>query len=479
MLGAIGALFAFGLAKSRAPAPVTAPSFAVAPMSDAGAPIDAAAPTHDAGVPTAPPAAATAQQPVDVVPDGGSASAADRSAAMPIAPEAPIWGPAGALVTVVVFGDLDCPFTRASYATLKRLKQAFGSDLRLVWYDRPIPGHPHAEEAASWVRATEATAGAVAAWRLLDAALLDGAAPDRGALERWTRATGADVERVRAGVVPSSEALAVARSLTGRYDVRRTPTLYVNGLRIEGEVGFAALLAVVRHEFAAGVSLIASGIARSDVYSKRVAKNLIALGPDVPERVCIDPGTSPGRGASSPLVTLVEFCDFGSDGCRSLHTTLGSLAARWPHELYVVYKALPLDSRPGDRVAANLALEARAQGGDAAFWKVHDALLTTRSGLEPGELSRIAGDAGIARDRALAAATGLAHAATVALDERLADQLGVVGVPSCFANGLRIACSGRSADFERAIAVEIAASRALLRQGIDRKRLGAAWCGLP
>lgn len=493
LAAAIGVLFALGLSKSQSRTPTGAP-VAVAPdvsapphseSQDSGTDVDAgdagdrrevaATPTADAGAIDGSDPGAKPSGPVAVVPDGGGASEADLRAAIPVPRTAPIWGPAGALVTVVVFGDLECPYTRATYAVLERLKRAFGSELRLVWYDRPIADHPHAESAARWVQALQATRGSAVTWRLLDAALLEGAAPDASALERWTALAGADAGVVGRGAAGVNDVLSAERALAGRYDVRRTPTLFVNGLRIDGALDAVRLGLVVRREYVVGASLVASGVARAEVYSRRVAKNLIRLGPDVPERACITAGSSPTRGAALPLVTIVQFCDYESAGCRRLEPALRSLIRRHPDELRLVWKGLSLDEHPDDAAADRLARAAWSERGDGAFWKVHDRLLAARDLLDTAELGRIAGDLGLDPKRVLDAAAP--ENAPPGQDAALADRLGVNGVPTCFVNGRPVACSGSGSEFERAVETELGGARSLVARGFERSRLDTVWCG--
>lgn len=489
LIGAVGFLFWLGLGKARTPAsPAPKPTFAAAPNVFDGGGGDATADASDAsalgdagtdsGASTATDAGVGSRRPIALVPNGGSASDADRRAAIPITREAPVWGPAGALVTMVVFGDLECPHTRAAYATLVRLKQAFGNELRLVWVDRPIPGHPHAEDAAHWVQALQATSGSAATWRLLGAALSAESTPDASALERWTLQIGADPRAVRRRVALVSATASAERALAGRYDVRRTPTIYLDGLRVEGVVDAARLALLVRHELGAGASLVAAGTPRSDVYARRVAKNLIGLGPDVPERACVPVSSSPVRGAATPLVTLVEFCDYESDGCRRLEPTLQALLRLHPTDVRLVWKGLSLDEHSGDVGAERLALAARSSRGDAGFWAMHDRLLAARAPLDSAALSKIAADSGLDSARALGAPSGGAARGPGANDV-LADRLGVNGVPTCFVNGRPIACSGPGAEFARAVEAELAGARVLLSSGIDRSQLDSLWCGTP
>ena len=69
------------------------------------------------------------------------------------------WGSRNALVTIVFFGDFQCPFTGRAVATMHELEEKYGpQDLRIVWKNDPLPFHPNARPAAE-AAMTVASAG--------------------------------------------------------------------------------------------------------------------------------------------------------------------------------------------------------------------------------------------------------------------------------------------------------------------------------
>ena len=64
----------------------------------------------------------------------------------------PALGSKDAPVTIVEFTDFQCPFCRASEATLKQLRDKYGDKIRLVHMDFPLPFHAHAIDAAKAAR---------------------------------------------------------------------------------------------------------------------------------------------------------------------------------------------------------------------------------------------------------------------------------------------------------------------------------------
>src|SRR5579872_2395169 len=66
-------------------------------------------------------------------------------------------GPANAPITLVEYGDFECPFCRQAYPIAKELRRRFGPRLRFVWRSFPLKKvHEHAEHAAEVAEAAAA-----------------------------------------------------------------------------------------------------------------------------------------------------------------------------------------------------------------------------------------------------------------------------------------------------------------------------------
>src|SRR5206468_1332104 len=77
-----------------------------------------------------------------------------------------IAGPAGAPVTLVEYGDYECPYCGAAYPIVKVVQARMGEKLRFVFRNFPITtSHPHAEHAAE---AAEAAAAQGRFWEMHD-----------------------------------------------------------------------------------------------------------------------------------------------------------------------------------------------------------------------------------------------------------------------------------------------------------------------
>ena len=79
----------------------------------------------------------------------------------PVTPQDHIQGPEDAEVTLVEYGDYECPHCGRAYSIVQRVQKHFGKRLRFVFRNFPLSElHPHAESAAEpLVRVVRGTVG--------------------------------------------------------------------------------------------------------------------------------------------------------------------------------------------------------------------------------------------------------------------------------------------------------------------------------
>ena len=169
-------------------------------------------------------------------------------------------GPADAPVTLVEYGDFECPHCAGAHAVVAAVRQRLGARLRVVFRNFPLTAvHPHALHAAEAAESVAAHAGPDAYWAMHDALFVhqqDSAdALDDAHLVRYAAAAGADPRQVGAELAARTyEALVRSDFVSGeRSGVRGTPTFFVNGVRYGGDwrdVGAftAALASAARRE---------------------------------------------------------------------------------------------------------------------------------------------------------------------------------------------------------------------------------------
>ena len=156
-----------------------------------------------------------------------------------------IRGPADAPVTIVEYGDFECPYCGRAEPVIRDLLSDFG-DVRYVWRHLPLNDvHRHAQVAAE---ASEAAAEQGAFWQLHDLLLehQDALRPDD--LVRYARGLGLDEERFREALREHRFAPHVAEDVDSAdlSGVSGTPTFFVNGRRHYGAYDIATLTEAVK-----------------------------------------------------------------------------------------------------------------------------------------------------------------------------------------------------------------------------------------
>lgn len=155
-------------------------------------------------------------------------------------------GPLDAPVTLVEYGDYECPYCGRAEPVVRALLAEFGDDLRYVWRHLPLTDvHPDAQLAAE---AVEAAASQGRYWELHDVLIShQGSLQVKDLLEHAER-IGLDMAafrrdlRARAGAERVAEDVESA-DLSG---VSGTPTFFVNGRRHHGAYDVASLSLAVR-----------------------------------------------------------------------------------------------------------------------------------------------------------------------------------------------------------------------------------------
>jgi Na+/H+ antiporter NhaA/protein-disulfide isomerase len=166
--------------------------------------------------------------------------------AVPVDPERDhVRGPLEALVTLVEYGDYECPYCGQAEPVVRALLANHG-DVRYVWRHLPLTDvHPHAQLAA---HAAEAAAEQGDFWPLHDVLLSHQDALRTADLVGYAGQLGLDVDRFREQLHSRAVKARVADDVDSadRSGVSGTPTFFVNGLRHYGAYDVATLSAAVR-----------------------------------------------------------------------------------------------------------------------------------------------------------------------------------------------------------------------------------------
>jgi protein-disulfide isomerase len=184
----------------------------------------------------------------------------------------PVRGNPNAKVTIVNFDDLQCPFCSRMHSTLmQEILPEYGDRVKIVYKDFPLPMHPWAEHSANDANCLAAENG-TAFWEYADfvhanqkAISATGqdlpktkAELDRIALELG-RKNGADMTRLQACVKSQPDTTLKASMAEGEsLGLNATPTLFINGQKLEGAVDANEVRAILNQQ------LLAAGIQPPD-----------------------------------------------------------------------------------------------------------------------------------------------------------------------------------------------------------------------
>lgn len=158
-------------------------------------------------------------------------------------------GSLDAPVTVVEYGDFECPYCGQAEPVVRELLADF-ANVRYVWRHLPLSDvHPHAQLAAE---AAEAAGDQGAFWEMHDLLLAHQDALDPDDVLGYAEQLGLDVDQFREHMVKRMGVDRVAEDVDSAdlSGVTGTPTFFINGRRHHGAYDITALSAAVKAAFA-------------------------------------------------------------------------------------------------------------------------------------------------------------------------------------------------------------------------------------
>ena len=160
----------------------------------------------------------------------------------PVGPDDHIDGPADAPITLVEYGDYQCPYCGQAYPIVKALQKELGASVRLVFRNMPLANvHPHAENAAE---VAEAVALHAPFWPIHDALYENQRDLSDASLLRYAAGVGADIDAVKEALKGGGPRTRVESDLENgiRSGVNGTPTFFVNGVRYDDSWDYETFL---------------------------------------------------------------------------------------------------------------------------------------------------------------------------------------------------------------------------------------------
>jgi protein-disulfide isomerase len=167
---------------------------------------------------------------------------------VPVAPGDHIQGPDDAPVTLVEYGDYECPFCGEAYPIVKQIQKALGPNLRFVFRNFPLTeSHPHALHAA---QAAEAAVLQNRFWEMHDLLFENQQTLEDGDLITFAQTLGLNMSKWRRDYSSEQVVNKIEADMSGglRSGVNGTPTFFINGERHDGSFEYSELLAAVQEQ---------------------------------------------------------------------------------------------------------------------------------------------------------------------------------------------------------------------------------------
>lgn len=192
---------------------------------------------------------------------------------VPLLGDEPQMGPDDALMTIVEFGDFECPFCKEKAPTMTQLRAKYGDDLRVVWLNYPIPSHANARPAASAALEAQAQKGDAGFWRMHDKLFENQGNLNRETLERLAKELGLDMKKFREALDGDKYAGRLDReyALGLKLNIPGTPSYFMNGLFMAG-FPLQTWSFAIEQRIGAVRRAVEAGVPRSEIYEKLTAQ---------------------------------------------------------------------------------------------------------------------------------------------------------------------------------------------------------------
>jgi protein-disulfide isomerase len=330
--------------------------------------------------------------------------AAQGAQARGLAP-APVAAVPADRVEVVLFSDFQCPFCAALAQPVRQLETKGVDGIPVVVRFRhfPLAMHPHAP------LAHEAALAAMQQgkfWEMHDLLFANQRKAERDDVVGYARALGLDLDRFQKDMDSAETKARIASDQADgqRLGITATPTYFINGKPYVGARSYDQL-----------TTLIAGERRRTRALSE-VTDAMVSIGP-----------------AAAPVI-IELFADLESPVSASALAVVDDVLRRYPSDVRLQFRNMPLSFHPGAARAHEAAMTAAKDG---RFWEFARGVLASPPAGDR-DLTALAGRVGL--DEAAFERTLAEHryAARVEADLALARTRGIRGSPALLVNGRRI-----------------------------------------
>jgi protein-disulfide isomerase len=157
---------------------------------------------------------------------------------------APAFGPENSPVKIVEFSDFECPYCSRAADVVHQIRTKYGDKVRFVFRQFPLPMHPHARGAAEAALAANAQGKF---WEFHDQLFKNQQALERPQLEEHAKKSGLDMTQFKKSLDDKKfgDQVEADMKLGEKVQVQGTPTMFLNGARVENPTDFTALASLI------------------------------------------------------------------------------------------------------------------------------------------------------------------------------------------------------------------------------------------
>ena len=164
--------------------------------------------------------------------------------------DSPWKGGQNAKVVIQMWSDYQCPFCKRVEPTVNEIEKEYGSKVKIVWRDMPLPFHQEAPMAAQAGREAYAQKGNAGYWKFHEKAFEVQGNPDgikRPGLEKIAQEMGLDMDKFKAALDSGKHKARVDKDneVGNKAGVSGTPSFVINGYYISGAQPAAAFKKVI------------------------------------------------------------------------------------------------------------------------------------------------------------------------------------------------------------------------------------------
>lgn len=158
--------------------------------------------------------------------------------------DVPAFGPKDAKVTIVEFSDFQCPYCGRTAGVVEKLRKQYGTKVRFVFRQFPLPMHPFAQKAAEAALAAQAQGKF---WQYHDKLFANQQKLDEDSLLQYAKQAGLNVTTFKKAVDSDAykDRIKADQKLGQEVAVNGTPTMFLNGKRVANPMDYAALTKLI------------------------------------------------------------------------------------------------------------------------------------------------------------------------------------------------------------------------------------------